>query len=473
MPEATHLPISQSSSRKLLGMAVVIFVLSVCGCQYLPLGGRGSMVPEPGANKNPCVVLALPDSGPYAPLAAKIKKGAAIAVRDLAATGTNVRLEYLNTEAPDWLARLDALPPVCAVVGGPIQDKAYLAAKKAGALEKRVFFSFVPTLQKGEEGVVAWRFFPSPADQVDALSRFGVNDLNIRTYGSFYPSDSYGAKMTDLLEQSLAKKHVPLRKASYNPAASASWSASAAQLVRPVKSARGQPIPQTDFEALFVPDSWKHMDLIVNSLLYNGEDRLVLMGTTLWESGLSGKPVPKAGKYELAVFPGAWKESSAPAQLRGSGNDFWTALGFDFVNFASYMGLSGRATPVEITTAAQKSAGKIRGMAPIAWDNNGIASQRLYLFQVGSQGMKPLDIDQFRRTRSAVQERAALRLQGLAQETAEEANVVAEEPGTAALVEQAPAQPAGASAVPPAPSRQPVLSPVPQPSYKLRLPAKR
>ena len=52
--------------------------------------------------------------------------------------------------------------------------------------------------------------------------------------------------------------------------------------------------------------------MLTTSLLYNGEDRLVLLGTTLWEQSLSGKTVANADRYALAVFPGAWNQLQAP-----------------------------------------------------------------------------------------------------------------------------------------------------------------
>lgn len=67
-------------------------------------------------------------------------------------------------------------------------------------------------------------FFPAPQDQIDALISFATNDLNIRTYGAFYPTDAYGARMTGMLEQSLAGQNMVLHKASYDPADVSSWS---------------------------------------------------------------------------------------------------------------------------------------------------------------------------------------------------------------------------------------------------------
>ncbi|WP_291356944.1 hypothetical protein [Desulfovibrio sp.] len=456
-----------------------MLALALCGCQF-PFGAKRAVAPEPVAPPQPaCVVLALPASGPYAAIATKIKRGAEAARQELTGAGAALRLETVNTEAPDWLTTLAALPPSCAVVGGPLRDAAYVQAQKAGALEQRAFFAFVPNLKSGEEGARAWRFFPSPQDQVDALVAFATDDLGIRSYGTFHPGDAYATRMTGILAQNLAKRHIPLRQASYNAADPTSWSDAAQPLINPVVAeGSSTPVPQTEFEALFLPDSWKNVDMITQSLLYNGEDRLVLLGTTLWEQGLSGRQVPRAENFALAVFPGAWNAQHAPGALKGQGHDFWTALGYDFVNFATALALESRLSTPQITAMAQRAATAVRGMAPLTYDDAGVAHQKLYLFQVSPSGMKPLDAAQFRDTRAAVLERAALRMQGLPSVDAQGNPLVPGAPGapaTPALTTGEPgALPAATPvAAPAATPGAPVLDTTPRPSYKLRLPGSR
>lgn len=438
----------------------LVALLMLTACQ-MPFGKReaGPLVPDTSSpTAGPCIVLALPASGPYAPIADKIKHGAQLALRELSGGTIKPRLENINTEAPDWLTKLAALPAQCAVVGGPLQARSYAQARAAGATEQRTFFTFLPSLEQGDEGAKAWRFFPSPQDQIDALIAFATNGLNIRAYGAFYPDDAYGARMTGLLEQSLAARNMVLQKASYDPANPSSWSEAVAPLINATQAeGRSTPLPQTAFEALFLPDSWKNMDMLTTSMLYNGEDRLVLLGTTLWEQSLSGKLVPNAEKYALAVFPGAWNAAQAPRALQAAGNDFWVALGYDFTRFAASLGLNSRLSAPEITARAGRAAQMIWGMAPIAWDSAGVAHQKLFLFQASAGGMTPLDVEQFSQTRAAVLQRAALRMQGLPPVQAE---------GSSPEPSATPAAPqiqAPASSVPP-------LSATPQPSYKLRLP---
>ncbi|MBD5641790.1 MAG: hypothetical protein HDQ91_05170 [Desulfovibrio sp.] len=488
-----------------------LFALILCGCQLPFFSGKEA---GPGYAKNPCLVLALPASGPYSPIAGRIRAGAELAARELAAKGTQIRIENINTDAADWISRLASLPEACAVVGGPLQDKSYVAARNAGLLEQRVFFTFTPTLGEGDEGVRAWRFFPGPADQVDAVTDFVTDRMNIRTFGAFYPEDNYGRRMTGILEQRLRNKNISLQKAGYNPKAAQGWTTALQPLILPTRGESGQIVPQTMFEALFVPDSWKNMDMITNALSANGEDRLVLMGTTLWEQGLAGKQVPKAEKYALAIFPGAWLPASAPASLRGKGNNFWNALGYDFINFAAAVALDMRPQSAHVTARAQKAAANVRGLAPMHWDNAGQAHQRMYLFQITPSGMTPADQARLANARTAAAERAALRMQGWSQIEPEAAEAPAGriidpaaapaqlEPqqqtgyqlpaGEGEAPRAAEAMPSGAAisepvnagaAAQPAVSAQPrpaaaapanegIMRSAPRPSYKLSLPAR-
>ena len=147
---------------------------------------------------------------------------------------------------------------------------------------------------------------------------------------------------------------------------------------------------------------------------------------------------------------------------RTPGNDFWVALGYDFARFAANINLSSRESSQAITTRI-RSLRMLWGMAPIQWDANGIAHQKLYLFQPAAGGIKPLDVSDFRRVRTAVQQRAALRIQGLP---------AVDEQGQP-LVDGLPPmpQPAQQPTATPAVTAPGGIGTTPLPSYKLRLPS--
>lgn len=465
---------------RLLLLCACLTAASLVGCS-LPFG-LGSKPQKPQEKAGPtCVVLALPSTGAYTSTAAKIDRGAHLAQAELARNNTPVRLEIINSEAPDWLQKLDALPEQCVVVGGVLERRTYTQARNTHNLDKRAFFAFVPSLEQGDEGHRAWRFFFSPQDQVDALINFTTDGLNIRAYGAFYPAEEYGTRMTALLEQSLAARNMVLQKANYVPGAQNTWTAAVAPLINPVKQEGSQRlVPQTSFEALFLPDKWKNMSALTSSLLHNGEDRLVLLGTSDWQQALSGKTVAQADRYTLAVFPGAWNPLQVPKALSARGTDFWTALGYDFVRFAANLGLRQRsADPKQITAAAQRAASLAWSMAPLSWDAAGVAHQKLFVFRVTPTGMRVAHTADFQQLRTQVLQQSTLRMQRgepIAPATPQVSDTAPADvtPVNAPSLEETPSpQPQPAAAPQAAPAAAPVLSTTPRPSYKLSLPVTR
>ncbi|MDR1857384.1 MAG: hypothetical protein LBR22_09575 [Desulfovibrio sp.] len=437
-------------------LSLALLFMQGCALMAPPQKEKAPVAQAPSA---PCIVLALPTTGPYGAITGRIRRGAEKATKDLAAKNVATQVEFINSAAPDWTGLLAALPPQCQVVGTPLQPKDYAQVKKAGLLQQRTFFIFLPDLEQGDEGALAWRFFPGLQDQIDALIAFAGDSLGINTFGAFAPSDPYGTLMTALFEQSLARRNTTLQKAFYNPADSTTWSTAVTPLINPTVPESGKTVvPRTAFEALFLPDSWKSMDTIVTSLLYNGEDRLVLLGTALWEQGLAGKVLPSTEKFALAVYPVAWNPQTGTARLPGG--DFWTALGYDFIVFAREMGLSSRLAAADVTRAAQRAAPKIAGIAPITWDDGGKGHQKMYIFRIAPTGPAPVDPTAFKQTREAIIKRATLRIQGLPPVDSEGNPLTPDplgqtSPGTITHTDGA------------------IMHQAPRPSYKLRLPAGR
>lgn len=407
-----------------------------------------------------CIVLALPESGPFANYSSKIRKGAALAQQEMASKGLTVSVQNINTAAEGWLDRMLALPPSCSVVGGPLENRVYAQMRQTPVFQEKAVFAFLPTLEAGDEGRLAWRFFPGPSDQIDALIGFATDQLKISSYGAFYPNEQFGAKMTALFENALGNRGLSLQKAVYSPSTPNAWPAEVAPLIQPQTNASGSnavPIPQASIQALFLPCSWKNMEGISTALLYNGEDRLVMLGTSLWEQALNRRLPAGGEKFALAVFPSAWNAAFAPksiSQLPGA--DFWVALGYDFAKFATRLGLGDRPAPADVNQAAARSASVIKALAPMSWDQYGLAHQRLYIYRVGPSGKVLVDPAQFQQMRQAIIQRASQRMQGM---PALDNNGNSPVPGLPG------ASPARAKQLPGP------LSNSPQPSHKLRLPS--
>jgi len=346
------------------------------------------------------VVLVLPMAGQYGKLSSKIVAGAQVACNEMSSDGSKVSLVVIDTDKPDWVDKVNALSPEVSVIGGPLRRSDYQQAKSAGLTSKRAMLTFLPSLDANDEGRVAWRFFSSANDQVDALLDF-TSRLGITSYGVLYPADSFGERMASLFEsKARGKGAVHVYKGSYDPKSQTGWNTSVRNLLDASRSA--------PMKAVFLPDSWKNMDSLVPNLFYYKETGQILLGTALWEQSLAGGAYVSGQHYTLAVFPSAWNGMEPPAaagklksslSAAGKGNaDFWAGLGYDFARVSARMG-TGAGWNAESVNSALASASSMNwSIAPISW-NNGMASQRMFLFSPKDSGFAPVNEAAFRAAR--------------------------------------------------------------------------
>lgn len=362
----------------------------------LTFQATGGASPSAAISGKP-VVLVLPQKDRYAPISEKIIAGAQAACDELSSSGNAFTLIVIDADQPDWTSKVDALPQNALIVGGPLRRDDYAKAKAQGLASRRVLFTFLPGLDGDDEGRLAWRFFSSAKDQVDTLLAF-TSRLGVKGYGICYPEENFGRRMAALFEDRVrAMGKGKLTKVGYEPGDTNNWMAAASSLVSANNSG-------TAFQAVFLPDTWKNAEGIVPNFFYYNETRQVLMGTSLWEQGLTGSSVVNTQYYDLAVFPGSWNSShptSAGKQLQsrlsaaGKGSaDIWSGLGYDFVRLSARLDVRSGWTPQSVNAALQ-NVSLDWSAAPMRWDN-GIASQQMFLFRPKAGGFELLNEENFR-----------------------------------------------------------------------------
>ncbi len=362
-----------------------------------PTAPAASTVIVPLSGKT--LVMALPLSGSLGKIGSKVARGAETARKEFAAAGHDIGLVLLDTQQPDWLDKLAALPPTLTVVGGPLRGQDFAAAQARGLTGSRAFLTFMPTLGAGnEEGRAGWRFFPGPEDQMAALFQL-TQELGVTRYAILMPdNDPYMERMADLFEQQAAARGASVALRSKYPAkAPDTWNKFIGSFLGTNKNV--DRAPGVSFQAIFLPDTWKHMELIVPNLFYFRETRQVLLGTSLWEQGLTNNDHIDAHYYGMGVFPGAWNlKAPTPAAENlqaafaraGHGEpDFWAGLGYDFVRFAATMDIPQGWTQGAVNAALAGHTNISWSMAPITWSSSGKASQRLHLFTPVNEGFVP------------------------------------------------------------------------------------
>ena len=267
-----------------------------------------SVTPLPGRT----LALALPMGGQFGNLAAKIALGAETARSEFAAAGHPVNIIVIDTDQPDWLEKIANLPPDVTLVGGPLRTADYTAVKTRGLTSTRAFLSFLPQLNEQDEGKIAWRFFPSPEDQVQALLRL-TRGLGVTSYAVLMPDkDPYAEHMARVFETHAQQAGASVVKKTTYPAESPEvWNKLVGSFLGTNKDAAKA--PNVPFQAVFLPDSWKNMESLIPNLFYYRERRQLLLGTSLWEQGLSGLKVPRCSLLQpYGVSRGMAHQNSDP-----------------------------------------------------------------------------------------------------------------------------------------------------------------
>lgn len=357
------------------------------------------------------LALALPVTGPYSKVGVKILRGAGLAQWRMAQDGVDIDLRVINTESEGWERRLAELPSHYTVVGGPLRVSAFKKLYETGepgdrVIDQRAFFTFLSTLGDLEEGKDAWRFFTSRNDEVRSLVRLAVEELDIKDLAIFYPEEKFGRAMAETFYREAYPLGARIKgMQSYPPKSLKHWGQRVGKLLNvpsDFSENKDVPLEQPDFGAVFLPDGWNQAQTLLPNFFFYEGDQLVFLGPGLWSRALDNAKEIDEHYYRLAVCPGAWWGSSdggrelqrALAEEGLGGADFWVALGYDFLRFAGKMGAMPASWDAEKVNDRIAKAQKIEfSMAPLTWDQQGVASQDLFLFSPARSGKQLVDSD--------------------------------------------------------------------------------
>ena len=351
------------------------------------------------------VALVLPMTGALGNMGMKIAYGAKVAQTEAAASGASFGLHIIDSDLAGWEAELKKLPPDVRIIGGPLMPRLYNSIKSQGIMSEKVLFTFLQNIEAGDEGRVAWRFFASPEDQAKALLNF-TDALGINTFASYAPDDTYGTRITATFENAVRQKNLYMSTSgTYPSGAPQEWNKSVGSFLNTSKNSTSA--PSGSYKAIFLPDTWKSMEIIIPTMFYYRESRQVLLGTSLWEQGILSSGKIDSRYYDLAVFPSPWLDKVAnnisasnastrlDSSLRSNSQipDLWYSLGYDFSRLASSLDIKAGWTAEQVNAELAKAKSFDWTMAPIQWNYNGVASQELFLFTPIETGFAPVNLE--------------------------------------------------------------------------------
>lgn len=357
------------------------------------------------------IALLVPLDGSYAKFGRGILRGAGAAQWEITRNRGSITVHVLNTAADNWEERLNELPENIQLVGGPLRQDIWESVSE-DRRSSRAFFTFLASLSDGEEGQHAWRFFASTADQSRALVQ-ACNQLDIHDIAVLYPRERFGRRMAESFwEQTQEHNATITGLQSYSPEAPTKWSTTVADFLRVPEEQQenaetedtSQERPDPDFQAVFLPDTLSKAQLMAPNFFYHDEDRLLFLGPRLWSQALAQGEDLEERYFRLALTPAAWNpESQRPGVLQLQQEldraglpdpDFWSALGYDFVRFAARLDDPAPGfTPKTLNRRLHNFSGLSWALAPLHWDQDGLARQELFLFQPVSGGLRPAALD--------------------------------------------------------------------------------
>ena len=380
------------------------------------------------------LALLVPLSGGYADLGQSIARGADIAQWQMTQRDMEVRVRLVNTDSEHWLQLLRDLPQSYDLVGGPIRHSVWQALYSSGQTEKRTVFAFRSSLQPGAEGQDGYRFFPSTKDQVRPLVEMVHGALEVERFGTLYPRSEYGRKMAEAFWEQVVYEGCQLAGLDwYLPGEHTGWKERVAgflhvpeEILREKKDSLEKPeqkkkdkeptIPDPDFQAVFLPDSFSQARILIPEFFYFNQNDLLFLGPALWSQDVQSISELDQQYYKLALMTGGWwPQNPAPAVEKlklgldstAQGDpEFWVALGYDFVRFGYHLAQSLEGgDPERINPLLADMAGFEWSMAPLKWNREGKARQDLFVLQPSNQGVRRAHIQLIRHRLTALRER--------------------------------------------------------------------
>lgn len=192
-----------------------------------------------------------------------------------------------------------------------------------------------------KEGVTSvseyvFQHFLTPEQQISALIKYALNDLNCAIFSILYPEDDYGEEMVKIFREEAVRIGGKVEKAISYSKQQTDFTQEINKLtgsivnspkkVRDDKAETKTLIP-INFEALFIPDSYRRVKMIASQLVFYDVKGFKLLGTSLWNSP---ELLKKGDEYlDGAVFADSFFTASFYPETNDFVDVYYTAYSRD------------------------------------------------------------------------------------------------------------------------------------------------
>jgi branched-chain amino acid transport system substrate-binding protein len=238
----------------------------------------------------------LPLSGPYQPFGEKALQGIRLGIRESQdpSKPSLISLVVRDSKGDPWEAEraaeeLAGQENVIAILGPLLSITAERAAKKSQQLKVPLITFAQKELVTEKEGFVFQNSLP-PSAQADALAAFAVRDLELRTFAIFYPNSPYGLLFKQLFSQEVTGRGGKVTGTVIYQEGQTDLGPEIRSFFKIKTSPRGGAsqkkeenyIPGYSVDALFIPDNYNRVGLILSQMAYYNVKGTTFLGTNAW-----------------------------------------------------------------------------------------------------------------------------------------------------------------------------------------------
>jgi len=223
--------------------------------------------------------LILPLSGPFQNLGERALKGALMAARIFKAPDSPAQVELRVADADldpqtatEAVKKMVAEDNIIALVG-PITNQNALAVADQSLQLRLPMIALSPAAELSGKGSFVFRNCLTKQSQIQALLDWAVKKKQLLKFVILYPEDKYGNEFAQLFEAELKTGGGTVVKKIPYPAEQTDFRDQ-------VKTLTEKGI---EFDAIFIPDSWEKVDLIVPQILYF-KIKTQLLGASGWHN---------------------------------------------------------------------------------------------------------------------------------------------------------------------------------------------
>jgi branched-chain amino acid transport system substrate-binding protein len=273
-----------------------------------------------GVRKEIVLGCILPLQGKAQAFARRALQGIQLAIGAFQPQNASLRVRLIIWDSQGDPARaregvrvLAAKKHVIAIIG-PLLSHTTEAATQEAEEQKVPLITLSPLQGIAYKGNYVFQNSLTYSSQAKALVAYAVKELNIRTYAMLYPRSSYGLTFKGLFQQEVEHwggKVVVSASYADDQTDFGDVIKGMVRYERP-RDPKEEPKPIINFQAIFIPDDFKRINLVVPQLAYYDIKKVQLLGTNGWNSP---DLLRDSGKFvNGAVFvDGFFKDSPLPA----------------------------------------------------------------------------------------------------------------------------------------------------------------